>query len=128
MLNSVLDCKEKIVKKIEGYQLSNLSNPELFILKSLQSGEALYGIQIRNHIEACFKRRLNFSTLYPKLDLLLAQGLIEVEEREDNSPSFQLSFFSYNFKKLLSVESSFFWLKWFSIENDTTKYLNQCLA
>ena len=86
MLNSVLDCKEKIVKKIEGYQLSNLSNPELFILKSLQSGEALYGIQIRNHIEACFKRRLNFSTLYPKLDLLLAQGLIEVEEREDNSP------------------------------------------
>lgn len=61
----------------------NLSQPEILILKSLQSGRRRYGLEIRSAIEDSFNRRFNFSSLYPKLDLLEAKGFIESEEGED---------------------------------------------
>lgn len=62
---------------------NNLSHPELLILKSLQSGRRRYGLEIRSAIEDSFDRRFNFSSLYPKLDLLEAKGYVESEEGED---------------------------------------------
>ncbi len=61
----------------------NLSQPEILILKSLQSGRRRYGLEIRSAIEDSFNRRFNFSSLYPKLDLLEAKGFVESEEDED---------------------------------------------
>jgi len=61
----------------------NLSQPELLILKSLQSGQKRYGLEIRSAIEDSFNRRFNFSSLYPKLDLLEAKGFVKSEEGED---------------------------------------------
>ena len=60
-----------------------LSEAEILILKSLQSGRRRYGLEIRSAIEKSFDRRFNFSSLYPKLDLLEAKGFIESEEDED---------------------------------------------
>lgn len=60
-----------------------LSEPEILILKSLQSGRRRYGLEIRSAIEDSFNRRFNFSSLYPKLDLLEAKGFVESEEDVD---------------------------------------------
>ena len=61
----------------------DLSQPELMILKSLQSGHKRYGLEIRSAVEDSFNRRFNFSSLYPKLDLLEAKGYVKSEEGED---------------------------------------------
>lgn len=61
----------------------NLSYSEVLILKSLQSGKIRYGLEIRSAIQDSFERRFNFSSLYPKLDLLEAKGFIESEESEN---------------------------------------------
>ena len=60
-----------------------LSEPEILILKSLQSGRRRYGLEIRSAVENSFNRRFNFSSLYPKLDLLEAKGFVESEEDAD---------------------------------------------
>ena len=62
---------------------NSLSHSELLILKSLQTGQRRYGLEIRSAIEDSFNRRFNFSSLYPKLDLLEAKGYVESEEGED---------------------------------------------
>lgn len=64
-------------------EFNNLSQTEVLILKSLQSGRKLYGLEIRKVIEQTFGRRLNFSALYPKLELLQAKGYVTDEDGHD---------------------------------------------
>ncbi|MBG1265521.1 PadR family transcriptional regulator [Nostoc sp. WHI] len=64
-------------------KFNDLSQAEILILKSLQSGRKLYGLEIRKAIEKTFGRAFNFSTLYPKLELLQAKGFIAGEESND---------------------------------------------
>ena len=84
-----MDNSDTIEKRFEIKDLpvsknkENLSQPELLILKSLQSGKRRYGLEIRSAIEDSFNRRFNFSSLYPKLDLLEAKGYVKSEEDED---------------------------------------------
>lgn len=58
----------------------DLSQVELWILKSLSAGRHRYGLEIRDAIEELFGRKISFSSLYPKLELLDAKGLIEIKE------------------------------------------------
>jgi len=60
--------------------MSKLSQNELLILKSLQSGHIRNGLEIRKAIETTFNQRLSFSSLYPKLEALEAKGLVAVKE------------------------------------------------
>ncbi len=64
-------------------EFNHLSQTEVLILKSLQSGQKLYGLEIRKVIEQTFGRPLNFSALYPKLELLQAKGFITDEDAHD---------------------------------------------
>jgi PadR family transcriptional regulator, regulatory protein PadR len=64
-------------------KFNDLSQTEVLILKALQSGRKLYGLEIRKAIEESFGRKLNFSALYPKLELLDAKGFVKAEEGND---------------------------------------------
>lgn len=57
-----------------------LKLPELIILKSLQLVDSRFGLEIRSAIDTEFAQKLSFSSLYPKLELLEAKGLIELEQ------------------------------------------------
>ena len=61
-----------------------LSIPEILILRSLQSGQKRYGMEIRKTIEVCFERSFNYSSLYPKLSLLEANKLIICCDNNEN--------------------------------------------
>ena len=63
-----------------------LSQNELLILKSLQSGRERYGLEIRKAIEESFNQRMNFSSLYPKLELLEAKGFVTSKEDDIERP------------------------------------------
>ncbi len=65
--------------------MGKLSQNELLILKSLQSGHKRYGLEIRKAIEETFNQRMSFSSLYPKLEVLEAKGFIEANEEDSES-------------------------------------------
>ena len=63
---------------------TDLSQAELWILKSLQAGRQRYGLEIRNLIKRSFGRTISFSSLYPKLESLEQEGFIEAQEGEES--------------------------------------------
>ena len=58
----------------------DLSQTELWILKSLVGGRQRYGLEIRKLIKQSFGRNISFSSLYPKLEQLEEKEFIEAQE------------------------------------------------
>ena len=53
-----------------------ISYTEILLLKTLQTKKELFGTQIQEQIEQAFGAKFSYSTLYPKLALLEAKGLV----------------------------------------------------
>ncbi len=65
----------------------NLKLPEVYILKALQNGRQLFGMEIKLCIEQSCNYKMNFSSLYPKLTVLELKGLIVSTENNIPNPT-----------------------------------------